>query len=304
MTDSSPDDSRPKTQLDTSRGGSGRKIRTAIGLGDTGGGDAGGGARHPGEHHREFGTPVAAVFGEVEPEFIYQAASYVIWVNVHEIERANIDIFISDLTIKEPRLERNLIEKKYGFAYGLATAKRITQVINGANVLFIVDEQICDDLSMLADSGYRGLLLKQSVPKLLRRAIGCVARGVEFLDPEINRLCFGEAPLQYRLAPLIKSQLTVHFASNDPELAKVIETVQARLRRAWFPPKVETTVHVVLSFTVDAQGMLVDVDIVRPSGNAIADDAAAKAISRAAPFPELPANVAIQVDLAQLDVSK
>ena len=300
MTADFPDENTPKKELETGRGAIGRMPRTAVGLGDGRGDDSTGGKRREGGRSRDSSLPVAAIFGEVEPEFIEHASRYVTWVDTNDIENVTIDIFITDLTIKEPKLERNRIQSSYGLTYGVEVARRITSINPTANVLFLINSEVCNKFSLLRNSRYRGLLLKSSIGRFLEQAIADVSKGVAFRDPEFDVSRHMEIRKVRTPSVRTEHKIAVQFVCNDPNLTIAKDNLAMRLRRAWFPPRVQVETLVFLGFTVDFEGRLVGLDVIQSSGNSIADEAAAKAIRHAAPFRDLPSELAVQVQFALL----
>ncbi len=268
---------QPRKQLETGRGGIGGKRRIANGTGDGG---------------NESNLPVAAIFGKVEPHFIEVVSQYVNWADVHNGEKKKIDIFITDLTIPHGELDSVGNGLASGLTSGVAAAKRITAAIPNANLLYLINPEVCKQLFVLRSSRYRGLLLKSSVANLVKHAIADVSKGIAFRDPGIAlrpRMEVDSGQIR------IERQLSVAFEENVPDLDSTKVKLQARLRRAWFPPTVKAETLVTMRFSVDGEGMVGAIQVLKSSGSSIADEAAAKTVTRAEPFQGLPAGLMIHV---------
>jgi hypothetical protein len=254
------------------------------------------------EFAEHTGLPLATVFGAVDPNFLERANSCVSWADFSDAEKKPIDIFISDLTIKEPPKGHNPLQ--CGLVYGLQMARRITGLKRSANVLFLVDSSMVCSLSTFRSSGCRGLLLKSSVPKLLSFAIGDVSRGLPFLDPNIKyhgRLCKADI----EALAITQRQVSVHFDKQELKLVATKEKLERRIRAAWFPKKAGPAIPLSLSFTVQSDGRPSNVHASQPINDHDLETAAEKALYMAAPFPEVPINVSVEVrfTICQFDLA-
>jgi TonB family protein len=66
--------------------------------------------------------------------------------------------------------------------------------------------------------------------------------------------------------------------------------MQRRIKRAWFPPKINQATKLTVSFTLHKDGKATDVRILKPSGVSIVDAAAIKAVENASPLRPLPSD--------------
>ena len=248
------------------------------------------------------GIPVASIFGEVEPMFFDEASKYVKWVPFCEVEKTKIDVFITDLTIEQPRDERNRHGHRYGLVYGVAMASRLTAVNEKANVPFLVDSNIYLNFGMIKRCRFRGLLLKTSVPELLKSAIDDVSRGISFLDPNMN-LARPKSRTKSSNSQSLGQWRTVvvEIDVEDLELQSERERLAKQLRRAWFPPKLRGGKSVSIAFTLDTEGQPINLRIIQASGEPVSDTAAEQAVRWAAPFKNVRAHVEIQAHFGYLE---
>ena len=90
--------------------------------------------------------------------------------------------------------------------------------------------------------------------------------------------------------PLLAAQKDV---GHGPYMADL----QRRIKRAWFPPKGNESKRVVVVFKVHSDGRLSHLRLEKPSGIAIVDQAALKAVEGASPFKPLPEGSPSDVDI-------
>jgi protein TonB len=73
--------------------------------------------------------------------------------------------------------------------------------------------------------------------------------------------------------------------------------LQRRIKKAWFPPKGQESMRVMVIFKVSKNGELSALRLQKSSGSSLADQAALKAVQDAAPFRPLPAGAPEDVDI-------
>ena len=86
-------------------------------------------------------------------------------------------------------------------------------------------------------------------------------------------------------------------AEKDIDFGPYMADLQRRIKRAWFPPKGNESKRVMVVFKVHRNGTMSNLRLARSSGLAIADQAALKAVTNAAPFRPLPAGAPEDVDI-------
>ena len=86
-------------------------------------------------------------------------------------------------------------------------------------------------------------------------------------------------------------------AVADIDWAPYMSALQKRIRLAWYPPRGPETKRVKVIFTVQSNGEMSNLRLVRGSGVAIVDAAALKAVENSAPFRHLPEHAPASVDI-------
>lgn len=86
-------------------------------------------------------------------------------------------------------------------------------------------------------------------------------------------------------------------AEKDIDFGPYMADLQRRIKRAWFPPKGNESKRVMVVFKVHRNGTMSNLRLGRSSGLAIADQAALKAVTNAAPFRPLPSGAPDDVDI-------
>ena len=86
-------------------------------------------------------------------------------------------------------------------------------------------------------------------------------------------------------------------ANEDINFGPYMAALQRKIKRAWKPPRGTESNRIIVTFTIDTQGKLVDLKLASPSGNPEANLAALEAVNRAAPFDILPKGSAPTVDI-------
>jgi len=64
--------------------------------------------------------------------------------------------------------------------------------------------------------------------------------------------------------------------------------LEQRIKRNWTPPEVNSSKHIVVTFTIERDGKLLNHKITKSSGSPLADEAALNAIKLTSPFKPLP----------------
>lgn len=86
-------------------------------------------------------------------------------------------------------------------------------------------------------------------------------------------------------------------ARADVDFGPYMSSLQRKIKLTWRPPRGTETNRIVVNFSIDRRGNLVDVSMANPSGVPIADQAAITAVRKAAPFKPLPASFPDVVDI-------
>ncbi len=94
-----------------------------------------------------------------------------------------------------------------------------------------------------------------------------------------------------------KSDKSQSGARADINFGPYMAELQRRIKRSWFPPTDSASKRVTARFTIHENGKLSNLQLSVASGSSVADQAALKAISNAAPFPPLPAGSPESVDI-------
>jgi TonB family protein len=77
-------------------------------------------------------------------------------------------------------------------------------------------------------------------------------------------------------------------AAGDFKYNWYLENMQQKISRYWNPPSENSTLSVVVSFTIHSDGYVSEPAVSKSSGNGSLDDLALRAIRLAAPFGKLP----------------
>jgi TonB family protein len=106
-------------------------------------------------------------------------------------------------------------------------------------------------------------------------------------------------PRQLSLNITISPQLKdFSVGVDDVDSASYIRSVQARIKRAWYPPKRSKSAHSVALFQVSRDGQVLSCELSPPSGDSEVDRAALSAVKNASPFsgaPDgMPSRISIQ----------
>lgn len=72
------------------------------------------------------------------------------------------------------------------------------------------------------------------------------------------------------------------------QLNRYVRDVEKSILKNWTPPKQDTKYRIIVSFTINKQGQLIDYEIKKSSGNYNSDKAAIKALELTQPFKPLP----------------
>ncbi len=86
-------------------------------------------------------------------------------------------------------------------------------------------------------------------------------------------------------------------SEKDIDFGPYMADLQRRIKRNWFPPTDAASKRVTARFTIHQSGKLSNLRLSASSGSAVADQAALKAISNAAPFALLPPGAPESVDI-------
>jgi TonB family protein len=70
--------------------------------------------------------------------------------------------------------------------------------------------------------------------------------------------------------------------------APYMKQLQKDIKKNWEPPKYSKTIKLVTFFTIDKNGELLDLKLIRPSDNEKLNQSTLKAIEKTAPFAPLP----------------
>lgn len=77
-------------------------------------------------------------------------------------------------------------------------------------------------------------------------------------------------------------------AIREPDFGPYMKELQRRIKQSWRPPRGNESKQIVLMFRVDRYGKLLDIQVVKSSGEPTADQAAVLAIQQIFPFKPLP----------------
>ncbi|MDZ4833161.1 MAG: TonB family protein [Candidatus Melainabacteria bacterium] len=86
-------------------------------------------------------------------------------------------------------------------------------------------------------------------------------------------------------------------AIREVDFSNYMAGLQRRIKRAWYPPKCGTSKKITVRFNIARDGTLRNLKMVGPSGTALNDQAAIKAVLNAAPFAPLPQGSPEEVDI-------
>ena len=110
----------------------------------------------------------------------------------------------------------------------------------------------------------------------------------DLLQSAVTRLYQNEQP-----PPRPKQPILLESASSLAELScsdfgPYLADLERRIKRAWFPPSGTEQKLIQVIFLANSHGNLCEQQLSRSCGAVLADQAAMKAIERAAPFKKLP----------------
>ncbi|MBX9666342.1 MAG: TonB family protein [Candidatus Obscuribacterales bacterium] len=94
-----------------------------------------------------------------------------------------------------------------------------------------------------------------------------------------------------------KDKLDQNGSKIDIDYGPYMQQLQRRIRANWFPPKEFSTKVVLVRFAIQRNGTLSGLRLANSSGSSVADNAALKAVSNAAPFANLPKGAPESVDI-------
>lgn len=83
----------------------------------------------------------------------------------------------------------------------------------------------------------------------------------------------------------------------DVDFSKFMADLQRRIKQAWFPPKDTESLRIKVQFVAHKNGSMGNLRLIKSSGNALADQAALRAVQNAAPFKPLPEGAPPSVDI-------
>lgn len=78
---------------------------------------------------------------------------------------------------------------------------------------------------------------------------------------------------------------------NGNMLSTYTEVMHEKISSNWNPPSVDKDSKVILEFTINKNGRVIDSKIYESSGNKLLDESALKALRKASPLPPLPMNI-------------
>lgn len=97
--------------------------------------------------------------------------------------------------------------------------------------------------------------------------------------------------------PIEDTEDTISLDTSDKRYASYAGIIKAKLMSHWeYPPKARENLlegKLLLQFTLNRKGDLMDLRILEPSGIAMLDREAMRAVRSAAPFPAFPSSVSV-----------
>ena len=84
---------------------------------------------------------------------------------------------------------------------------------------------------------------------------------------------------------------------GDMSFGPYMSKIQERIKQRWRPPKGSESRRIVVFFSINRDGSLANLKIVKSNGNALADQAAMDAVRNAAAFPALPIGSPPTIDI-------
>jgi DNA-binding NarL/FixJ family response regulator len=181
----SPNEPEPKTQLESARGGSGRKGRTAIGAGNGGNSD----------------NTDPSVFWPEGPNLVNRPRTII--CDRHELLRAGLKAMIEPFVqivgevadgmaaieyIRRLRPDLVVLDVDLDLLNGVEVCRRVGQELLNSTVLVFTDSyHATKNYNRLTRVGALGLCLKSSGPQILFEAIEQVTRSLPYCDPKITQ---------------------------------------------------------------------------------------------------------------------
>lgn len=174
------------------------------------------------------------------------------------------------------------------------------EALKDANAALALKPQKSEDLA--AAYYLRGEALLQL--KRYKQALDDLEKGCE-LDPHYGEPYYfrgmakeklGQLPAalkDYQMARLLRFSKGTY----DIDFSGYMNDLQARVKRAWAPPKGNESKRVVVVFKVNRDGSLSKLRLRQGCGLAVADAAALKAVKDSAPWPPLPKGSPRNVDI-------
>jgi DNA-binding NarL/FixJ family response regulator len=180
------DEPEPKTQLESARGGSGRKGRTAIGAGNSGGSD---------------NTDPTVLWPE-PPNLASRPRTII--CDRHELLRAGIKAMIAPFVqvigeaadgmaaaelIRCLRPELVVLDVELDGLNGIEVCRQVSQELPNSTSIVLTDSYHATKChNQLIRAGARGFCLKSSGPQTLFKAIKHVMSSLPYFDPKITQL--------------------------------------------------------------------------------------------------------------------
>jgi len=81
----------------------------------------------------------------------------------------------------------------------------------------------------------------------------------------------------------------IQIQKEEVDFYPYMNELKRRIKKDWYPPKGKESLKIVLLFRVEKNGKLGNINVVKSSGDTLADKAAINAVRAAAPFRPLPA---------------
>jgi TonB family protein len=115
---------------------------------------------------------------------------------------------------------------------------------------------------------------------------------VSILETDLSRLITEETP------PPEQAEDTISLDTEDKRYSSYASAIKEKLLGQWqYPPQATENLiegDVLVLFTLDRQGGLLDVQVIQPSSYGILDEETLRTVRSAAPFPPFPGSVTVK----------
>jgi|GEM_PF-935891 len=216
--------------------------------------------------------------------------------NEKEITRYREALDTANAEIKRnSKAPKNFINRADAYLYLMKPREALSDA-NTALLLKPGAESLCD---LYCNRGEALLQLHQYSEALTDLNKACT------IDPEYGEAFYFRGMAKEKLGQIalaindyaVARSLGFTGRGFNLDFAPFLESMQRRIKKAWFPPKGNENKRVVVAFQVARDGSVLRQKITKSSGVSSVDAAATTALRNAAPFPPLPKGAPENIDI-------